>query len=45
VKLVLSLDSGEVIEAELTRDQFQCLGVALGDEVWLKAKTAKIFPN
>ena len=45
VKLVLSLDSGEVIEAELTRDQFQCLGVALGDEVWLKAKTAKIFDS
>jgi len=45
VKLVLSLNSGEVIEAELTRDQFQHLGVALGDEVWLKAKTAKIFSN
>ena len=42
-RVVPSLESGELLEAEPAREQFHRLGASLGDEVWLAGKTARVF--
>jgi hypothetical protein len=39
------LDDGQVIEAEVPRARFEELGIGLGERVYVKPRSARLFPR
>jgi sulfate transport system ATP-binding protein len=43
VRVTLSLESGEFIEAELTREQYQTQGLQQGEQVFVRPRQVRVF--